>query len=79
MGKKNNKKKLRKKSRKSLEIQKIKKKYSFLLQGPALIRTGQKTFFYKSGWARKFWTALIGRARQKTKQKRQKTKRQKTL
>jgi len=33
----------------------------------ALIRTGQKTFFCKSGRARKFWTALIGRARQKQK------------
>ena len=35
----------------------------------ALIRTGQKTFFCKSGQARKFWRALIGRAIQKQNKK----------
>jgi len=29
--------------------------------------TGQKTFFCKSGWARKFWTALIGQIKKRQK------------
>ena len=43
--------------------------------GGALIRTGQRTgqksFFCKSGQARKFWRPLIGRATQKVNKKSQ--------
>ena len=41
-------------------------KIIIIIQG-ALIRSGQKTFFCKSGRARKLWRALIGRATKKTK------------